>query len=598
MLKLAEIRPRIRELTLGAWLSAFLLIVQAGFPRAVVISPVCLGCGGPSFFGLESGVVLGMTGRLLAGLTFLLDAVITAVAWFDPDRRLRALSWLSAGSMASLVAQAAFGFAQPTVRLGWFVGVHSALGMLVLGFQAAAAALAFQALNSSDLPMRVTLRRRAAKSAAVGVVAVFSVLISGTALRAGGFAGACGGWPLCHGALWPMDLGGRLNMVHRSLSLLAAVFVVWLAGEAWRERRHRPATTVAVALAASFTIAQLGTSLVNAEQGYPVSMAVLHTATAATLWTSLVVAFVLSIQSRPEVRSSGSLNAPPPFSFVDYLALAKPIIVGLLLVTTLAGMIVAARGLPRLPTVLWTLLGGALSAGGAGAINQYIDRHVDGHMSRTRRRPLPDGRLAPAEVLSFGLISCVAGFYILVWFVNLLSATLALAGMVYYILLYSLVLKRTTVQNIVVGGGAGAIPPLVGWAAASGRLDMAAFFLFALVFFWTPPHFWALALIKVNDYTRAGIPMLPVVRGERETRRQIFLYTVQLVCLTLLLPVVDIGGLLFVSSALILGSGLIALAWRLWREGGKRIAWRMYRYSSMYLAFIFLALVLDTFITP
>lgn len=292
--------------------------------------------------------------------------------------------------------------------------------------------------------------------------------------------------------------------------------------------------------------------------------------------------------SEPEATHEGGLR--------DYLMLTKPIVLALLLVTTLAAMIVAAEGMPSPGLFLWTMIGGAFSAGGASALNQYIDRIRDGKMARTKRRPLPEGRLHPNSVILFGTLLCVGGFYTLAIFVNLLSAALALAGMIYYVVFYSLILKPTTTQNIVIGGGAGAIPPLVGWAAATDGLSMPAFFLFALVFFWTPPHFWALALLKRRDYARAGVPMLPVVKGPHETRWQIMLYTVQVVALTLLLPLARLGGHIYFLTALLLGGGLVFFAWRLWREGGNQPAYKMYRYSSTYLALIFAALVLDTFI--
>ena len=280
----------------------------------------------------------------------------------------------------------------------------------------------------------------------------------------------------------------------------------------------------------------------------------------------------------------------------DFIALTKPVIVVLLLVTTLAAMIVAAGRLPPASLILWTMLGGGLTAGGSSALNQYIDRVADQKMHRTRRRPLTEGRLRDVHAISFGLALCILGFYILAIFVNILAALLALVGILYYVVFYSLFLKYSTSHNIVIGGGAGAIPPLVGWAAVTASLSMPAFFLFALVFFWTPPHFWALALVKERDYARAGVPMLPVVHGERVTRGQIFLYSIQLVAFTLLLPLANLGSWLFLSAAITLGVGMMTYAWRLLRTGGNATAWRMYRYSSMYLALIFGALVVDTLV--
>jgi protoheme IX farnesyltransferase len=256
-------------------------------------------------------------------------------------------------------------------------------------------------------------------------------------------------------------------------------------------------------------------------------------------------------------------------------------------------MVIGGQAWPPISTVFWTLLGGFMAAGGSGAINQYIDRYDDGKMQRTEKRPIPSGRLAPAEGLAFGVAICLASFYMMVTFVNLLAALLSLAGIIYYVVIYSLMLKKTTVQNIVIGGGAGAIPPLVGWAAATGSLQVPALFLFAVVFMWTPPHFWSLAIVRRKDYARAGVPMLPVVQGEAAARWQIFVYTLELVALSLALPIFGLGSAIYLVSALALGGALIYSAWKVWKQGGNKVAWKMYRYSSMYLAFLFFALMLD-----
>ena len=311
-----------------------------------------------------------------------------------------------------------------------------------------------------------------------------------------------------------------------------------------------------------------------------------------------VVSILISMRNpekeSPKQAAGEKTHIRPQIS--DFIALTKPVIVVLLLVTTLAAMIVAAGRLPPASLILWTMLGGGLTAAGSSALNQVIDRDADQKMQRTRRRPLAEGRLRDVHAISFGLALCILGFYILAIFVNILAALLALAGILYYVVFYSLYLKYSTPQNIVIGGGAGAIPPLVGWAAVTASLSIPAFFLFALVFFWTPPHFWALALVKERDYARAGVPMLPVVHGEKVTRSQIFLYSIQLVALTLLLPLANLGSWLFLIAAVTLGVGLMTYAWRLLRTGGNATAWRMYRYSSMYLALIFGALVVDTLV--
>ncbi|TLN20441.1 protoheme IX farnesyltransferase, partial [bacterium] len=347
----------------------------------------------------------------------------------------------------------------------------------------------------------------------------------------------------------------------------------------------------------------LGQVLVGAlkvQRGFPTDLVGLHAASAAALWGVQVVLTAAAIFSGRSAAEERAAIREPGAGLRqragDFLMLNKPVIVLLLLVTTYAGMVVGLKAIPGFWVTVWTMLGGALAAGGSSALNQYIDRELDKNMQRTAKRPLPAGRLAPAEGLAYGLGASLLAFFLLAGFVNLLAALLSLAGMIYYVLLYSIWLKHATVQNIVIGGGAGGIPPLVGWAAATGSLNVPSLFLFALVFLWTPAHFWALALVRQKDYARGGVPMLPVVRGEAETRKQIFIYTLELVGLTLLMPVFKITGSVFLISAIGLGLWLLHSAYRVLRQGGNKNAHLMYRYSSMYLAFIFLAMVIDALV--
>jgi heme o synthase len=276
----------------------------------------------------------------------------------------------------------------------------------------------------------------------------------------------------------------------------------------------------------------------------------------------------------------------------DYVALTKPRVISLLLLTTVATMFVANQS-PRLSTVLLTMVGGYLAAGGAGAINHYLERDLDAHMARTARRPLPSGRIEPRAALVFGVLLGVASFALFALAVNMTAALLALSGLLGYVLVYTLWLKPLTPQNIVVGGAAGAVPPLVGWAAAAGHLDPSAFYLFAIVFYWTPPHFWALSLLIKEDYARTGIPMLPVVDGEAETRRQILLYTWLLSAITLLPLAGGLFGAVYGSAALALDAALLWLALRLYRRTDRRSAALVFHCSLAYLALLFIAMAVD-----
>jgi protoheme IX farnesyltransferase len=275
----------------------------------------------------------------------------------------------------------------------------------------------------------------------------------------------------------------------------------------------------------------------------------------------------------------------------DYLEMTKPKVQSLLLFTTVTTMYVA--GDPSVSLVLLTCLGGALSAGGAGAINHYLDRDLDALMSRTADRPVASGRVAPAAALWFGIALGVASFALLATTVNLLAAVLSLCGLLGYVFVYTLWLKRSTPQNIVIGGAAGAVPPLVAWAAVTGELGGTPLYLFAIVFFWTPPHFWALSLLMKDDYARAGVPMLPVVRGERETRRQILLYTVLLYAVSQLPFCAGAFGAIYLVASVGLGALFIYGAVRLLRRADRRSALRLYLYSLAYLAALFAAMVVD-----
>jgi protoheme IX farnesyltransferase len=276
-----------------------------------------------------------------------------------------------------------------------------------------------------------------------------------------------------------------------------------------------------------------------------------------------------------------------------YIDLMKPHVTVLLLGTTVATMAIAERGFPSLGLVLATLLGGAMSAGSANCINCYIDRDIDQVMGRTQRRSLPSGRVQPAQALIFGLLLGIGSFLILAFFVNLLSALLATSAILFYVFVYTIWLKRTSAQNIVIGGAAGAVPVLVGWAAVTNSISLPAIWLFAIIFYWTPPHFWALSLLIQKDYEKAHIPMMPVVMGESETRKQIFLYSLLLLAVTLVLFAMRAMGFLYLAAALVLGGILVYMAVRLLRDKTKKWARTLFWYSNCYLAMIFAAMVLD-----
>ena len=276
----------------------------------------------------------------------------------------------------------------------------------------------------------------------------------------------------------------------------------------------------------------------------------------------------------------------------DLIALTKPRIISLLLVTTVGAMFVAGR--PSWLLVLIVSVGGYLMAGGANAVNMYLDRDIDDLMARTRLRPIPSGRMAAPAVLAFGVALATAATGLLAHFVNVLTAALALAGFYFYVFVYTRWLKRRTPQNIVIGGAAGAFPPLVGWAAVTGRVDLAALYLFLIIFYWTPPHFWALALLKQRDYERAGVPMAPLIWGEAETKSQMLWYTLVLGAVTVLPVAFGAFGTVYCIAAVGLWAVLLVGVIALRRPSATaKAAWSVYKYSLLYLALLFVAMVVD-----
>lgn len=435
--------------------------------------------------------------------------------------------------------------------------------------------------------MKYSLRSSFSRLILVLFTIVLLLTVVGRIVTVTGAWANCTGWPVCI----PANPMGYLKFGHLALVGVASIFMALVLRKAWREQRDQnlllPLTTVTGVL----FFGQAFVGAIQVTRGFPVHLVVLHTLTAVALWISLgMLVFASGVLARDAVSI-------PRFDIrqriKDYFVLSKPLIVALLLVTTYAGLVAGGRAWPSASLTFWTLLGGALAAAGSSALNQFIDRELDKNMQRTAKRPLADGRLTAAEGLSYGLALCLISYYVMAGFVNLLAALLSLTGIFYYVIFYSILLKKATVQNIVIGGGAGAIPPMVGWAAATGHLGLAAWILFAIVFMWTPPHFWALAIVRMKDYEKAGVPMMPVVHGEEKTRRHILVYTIELIAVTLLLPIFNLAGTVYLISAVVLGGFLFYAAWQVFKIGGNKVAWTMYRWSSMYLAFIFLAIMID-----
>jgi protoheme IX farnesyltransferase len=408
-------------------------------------------------------------------------------------------------------------------------------------------------------------------------------------------------------------------VLHRWVAIVVGVIVAAVAVAAWRtQRENRTIVGLALFSAILFPIQALigGLQILTDLAAWTQT---LHVALGALIWAAMAGLVTVSYYAArtavlPVTSDYGGTSEPTPNeprrrsdSVRAYIALTKPRIIELLLVTTVPAMVLATRAVPGIQfghwawLTVWTLVGGTLAAGSANAINCYLDRDIDELMVRTRRRPLPAHQVDPERAVVFGLALGVVSFVVLAWFVNLLSAFLALLAIAFYVVVYTIVMKRTTPQNIVIGGAAGALPPVIGWAAVTGNIGVPALLLFALVFYWTPPHFWALSLRIRKDYAAAGVPMLPVVRGIPETTRQIGLYTILMVAISLVLWAVARMGWVYLVAAVVLGAIFLRQAFNLWRQGASEEgstagAIRLYKYSISYLTLLFAAIALDAIV--
>jgi protoheme IX farnesyltransferase len=447
------------------------------------------------------------------------------------------------------------------------------------------------------------VQRRYRALVAVSVLIVYVVLLAGTLTTDTRALWSCQTLPLCT----PSNTPAIVALAHRSFAAFATVLVAALAYRTWKVRSER---SLRYAAAGALVLMLLGNALgmlqvVSVQTnvvGSTLGIGMVHVALSTAVWATLVVLATIAV--RPPVTSAAGVNinvpaadpaakARTPSRFRDYLSLTKPGVISLLIFTTFAAMFITPAGTPSFWTVVWTLIGGWLMPAGAHALNCYFDRDIDVKMGRTGRRPLPSQRIPAWHALLLGITLAMIAFAVLAFFVNLLTAGLALFGFFYYVVIYTLWLKRATPSNIVIGGGAGAVPPLVGWAAGSGELTIGALLLFALIYLWTPPHFWALALIRQKDYANAGVPMLPVVAGDDETKRQIVRYGWQMMGLSLILTPLHVMGWAYFIMAAVLGAIFMYYAVRLQRSGTTADAWKLYKYSLLYLFLLFVAMMID-----
>ncbi|MBC5805984.1 MAG: protoheme IX farnesyltransferase [Candidatus Eremiobacter antarcticus] len=458
----------------------------------------------------------------------------------------------------------------------------------------------------------------------LGRLALLAMLSAFAAIFAGGFMSAshaglaCRGFPLCDGWSGGHTAAQMIHMGHRFAAYATLLIVLTLAVRAFAAVGvERLRTTIGII--AALAVVQICLGALTVMSGLLPLLRVVHQANGVLLAAMLALLSYVALASRAvasdarrsatlEISPAGaaasrasrpepqaSARAQPGARIRDYIALTKPNVMSLLLFTTLTAMMIAAGGFPSPALVFWTLLGGALASASSGSINMYLDADIDAQMSRTRLRPIPSGRVRPVDALRFGVVLGIAAFVELWFSVNWLAALLSSAGILYYVLVYTMWLKRTTPQNIVIGGAAGSIPPLVGWAAVTHRLDLTAVLLFFIVFVWTPPHFWCLALMKKEEYARVGIPMLPAVRGEAVTKRHIIWYTIALTALTVVMVPLHLMGVTYLVCALVLDALFLAGAVWVAAVSTKKSQGLMYRFSMLYLALLFTAMVIDRF---
>ncbi len=555
---------------------------------------------------------------------------LAALAWID-HRDNRTITSMTLVAVLLVGFQAWLG--RETVRLnnsGESVTAHLASAMALLGL------LVF-IYARSHYPARIGGRgasQRFTLLAAFTAATAYALLLFGSHVTATSQWYVFPDWPLMNGAVLPALTDANIaHVLHRWVAVVVGLIVWATALVTWRTQRSRPVLVrLAVSAAALFAIQAVVGGL-QVLTGLAEWTQTLHLGLGAVIWALLIgLAVVSYFEARTvamveagtpggsggiadgPVHVAGSPGARPDTTpdsgrrgdtIRAYVALTKPRIIELLLITTIPAMVLATRNLPgmNLPEwfrlVFWTMLGGSLAAGSANAINQYLDRDIDLLMSRTRRRPLPANEVPPENAVVFGVVLGVISIAMMAWFVNLIAAFLTLLAIGFYVVVYTIMLKRSTPQNIVIGGAAGALPPVIGWAAVTGRVEIPALLLFAMVFYWTPPHFWALALRIRKDYAAARVPMLPVVKGVPETARQIALYTVLLVAISLVFYSVARMGPVYLGAAVVLGGVFLWRAFTLWQqatspEGSLAQAVRLYKYSISYLTLLFLAVAVDS----
>ncbi len=586
---------RFAKLAVAAAVATYVLVALGGLVRATDSGlgcpdwPLCFGDWLPP---ADLHAWIEHTHRLVAAL-FVgpLVAAIGLVTVFSHRRRDRPLLAAAVVAGALVIVQSLLGAAVVLERLApALVTAHLGMALVVL------AAVIFIGERAARGPMPDAAgSSRVTFLIAATALALFAQMLLGSWVTGQGAGLAYPDVPLMNGELVPavMTEGQAIHLAHRALSVLVAGLVALTAIAVWRATDARLPRRLAAGLVV-LTVMQIILGGANVISRLSALFVVPHLAVGAALWGLSVWLLLSSRRLEPAWGRRGVQAAGGLRTLRAYVALTKPRIIELLLVTTVPTMVLAEGGIPSPWLMAAVVIGGALAAGGANAINQYVDRDIDDLMRRTRHRPLPRHAIPPGRALAFGVALSVISFAWLTLTVNVLSALLATSAICFYVFVYTMWLKRTTPHNIVIGGAAGCVPVLVAWASVTGEVGLPALVLFAIVFYWTPPHFWALALRYRGDYAAAGVPMLPVVRGEVETARQIVLYSVVLVAVSLLLLPAAGMGWIYLAAALGLGGLFLRFALRLRADAANgRAAIGLFRYSISYLTLLFAAVAVD-----
>ncbi len=595
-----------------AWIAVaitYFLVALGGTVRATDSGLSCPDwplCYGQAFASVDYHTFLEQFHRFIAAIVsvLIITLAVSVYLWARKERQLLMSAVIVAPVL--LVIQIVLGGLTVLWKLPpTIITAHLGTALALFATIITIAVLATRPARAKEHPSKT---RKFARLAVTNALLVYGLMLSGSYVVGSGASLACTGWPLCTAPAWAIQYHlADINIFHRLVATFVGLVLIWTLISAWRRRKIAPTQAWVALAAAVLFVAQSIVGGLIVLLNKPGFVAGLHLALATAVWGCLVILAALAanqLRAAPREQELEALEdaqiiepkkemGPVRQTISNYVDLMKPHVTVLLLGTTAAAMAIANRGFPPVGLLLATLVGGAMAAGSANCINCYIDRDIDQVMGRTQRRSLPSGRVQPTQALIFGVVLGVGAFLVLTAFVNLLSATLACSAILFYIFVYTLGLKRTSAQNIVIGGAAGAVPVLVGWAAVTNNLSLPAIWLFAIIFYWTPPHFWALSLLIQKDYEKARIPMLPVVMGERETRKQIFLYSLLLLAVTLVLFGMGAMGYFYLVSALTLGGILVYMSIRLLREQTKSWAKTLFWYSNCYLAMIFAAMVID-----